>query len=295
MTSNENSFQYDSFLQGRHIRLLIVEPPDKRSTLLKVTLWRRILTEQNLTLCHTSRAIKTTSAFRALLVDAVYINQNCDSEKTQRVRMMRDIYCAATSTIIWLRSLERGDVEGIRLAELVYGKCQKDDYRYDEDSFRYNDFNCEARGVPDVMEGQDMSPSWKALFNILTHCWFSRIWIVQKLLVSQKPLTWRGDKSMNTDVMLWMAKQIGGKGGLVRSLRMIYDSPTFHSRAISLCRYRYEESNPHQIWITISNTIGMEATDIRDRYFALAGISTGPPSGFVNYSRTLEQIACQVG
>lgn len=37
--------------------------------------------------------------------------------------MMRDIYGAASRTIIWLDTLEAGDVEAIQLVEFDYKKC----------------------------------------------------------------------------------------------------------------------------------------------------------------------------
>ncbi|PVH73562.1 HET-domain-containing protein, partial [Cadophora sp. DSE1049] len=35
-------------------------------------------------------------------IDAVCINQKSVDEKTQQVRLMRDIYCAAQKTLVWL-------------------------------------------------------------------------------------------------------------------------------------------------------------------------------------------------
>lgn len=149
--------------------------------------------------------------------------------------------------------------------------------------------------MPELAVGKDINPSWRALFNILTHPWFTRIWIVQELLVSQNPIMWRGEKSIELDTMLWMAHQIGGKGDLRMFCQMACGESCFQAQNIALCRFRYRESNPHPLWITMASTVGMEATDIRDRYFALAGISRGVPSCFVDYSRPLEQVASQVG
>lgn len=41
--------------------------------------------------------------------------------------------------------------------------------------------------------------------------------------------------------------------------------------------------------------MGTQVTDPRDRFFAIAGISAHLPTNFVDYSRTLEQVASQVG
>ncbi|OAL54636.1 HET-domain-containing protein [Pyrenochaeta sp. DS3sAY3a] len=232
---------------------------------------------------------------RGLWVDAICINQSCDTEKSQQVRMMRDIYGIAKRTIIWLGPLQPNDIEGIDLAEMIYAKCRKNNEYNENDGFIDRDFNCKDQGVPEPIEGQDIRRSWRALFNILIHPWFTRIWIVQELLVSQHPIMWRGERSIEPDTVLWMAHQIGGKADLRRFYWMVFGEPSFPASNIALCHYRYRESNPHPLWIFMFSTIGMEATDKRDRYFALAGISTGFSSCFVDYSRPLEQVACQVG
>lgn len=39
-----------------------------------------------------------------------------------------------------------------------------------------------------VLGGSEINLSWKALFQILNHPWFSRIWVIQELVLSSNPL-----------------------------------------------------------------------------------------------------------
>jgi hypothetical protein len=91
-----------------------------------------------------------------------------------------------------------------------------------------------------------------------------------------------------------MARQISGRVDLT-VLRDFDDLPEFYANNIALCRSRYRTFGSLPIWISMAHNIDMEATHMIDRYFALAGICTGQPSDFVNYSKTLEEVATQVG
>jgi len=90
--------------------------------------------------------------------------------------MMEDIYDAVSRTIIWLGPLEVGDDEAIRLAELAYKKYPED-LRYEQEGTRHDLplFNCTDRGLPDVFRGYAIDPTWRNIFKIPLHPWFSRI------------------------------------------------------------------------------------------------------------------------
>lgn len=156
MALKENCFQYDSLLQGRCIRLCFVTLSDP-GHLLKVRLVEvRLDTTDFEALSYVwgdqSQRVpircsgqdhsigqnlhgalieyQRQGSTRGLWVDAICINQSCEAEKNQQVRMMRDIYRTAKRTIIWLGPLQFSDIEGIDLADLVYAKCRKNnDYK----------------------------------------------------------------------------------------------------------------------------------------------------------------------
>lgn len=235
-------------------------------------------------------------SLRGLWADAISINQRDDTEKTEQVRMMRDVYQAARNTTIWLGPFQSHDKDGLHLVERIYNKCKIDEDRYGKDSgFLHNDLDCKAEGIPQPLQALGINPAWRAIFNILDHPWFSRIWIVQELLVSQNPIIWRGQLTTSPVAMLWVANRIGGSGDINQAFRMLHESPNFYARGVALCHFRYDERNLYPIWIQMRHTRGMRATDVRDRYFALAGIVKGLPSHFIDYSRTFQEVACQVG
>ncbi|KAH8654022.1 heterokaryon incompatibility protein-domain-containing protein [Tricladium varicosporioides] len=323
MAQDEPSFHYDSLLQGRYVRLLMIEPPeaDKPSSILRVSLveqpldtaefdalsyvwgdqtqkFRIICNGQNHSIGQSLHEALTEyrrrGSTRGLWADAICINQACEAEKSSQVQMMGDIYGAACRTIIWLGQIQPHDMDGIAIAEMSYARRSREDDSTDGSDVSFDSFNCRSRGLPEVLVGNNPHPSWKSLYSILTHPWFSRIWVVQELLLSRDPVMWRGDRSVDTEAMLWMAGQISGRVDLI-ILRDFDDLPEFYANNIALCRSRYRTFGSLPIWISMAHNIAMEATHIIDRYFALAGICTGQPSDFVNYSKTLEEVATQVG
>lgn len=240
---------------------------------------------------------------RGLWADAICINQNDETEKTAQVRMMRDIYKAAKFTIIWLGPLEDGDVQAIQLAQLAFKRCPEH-LRFKLPKGTRQDFrifNATGRGLPEPVYGEafgdkEFDPTWKNLFKILHHPWFSRIWIVQELVVSEYAEMWRGRKSIDVDMLLWMADQIATHTDLKVIMQLQYPNERlFFAGVIALCLYRFNEYSPQPLWANMMTTIGMNATEPLDRFFALAGISREVPDDFINYSRRVEIVASQVG
>lgn len=340
MTNNEDAFHYTSTLKGRRIRLMYIECHsglDLYTAPLSVNLVEKNLDAAEFealsyvwgdqaTRVHMKCNGRTVTIgkslhaalmeyrlrlrrgrgregnqIRGLWADAICINQSNEMEKTEQVRMMRDIYKAAKCTIIWLGPFEDGDVQAIQLAQVAYTLCPKN-LRFEMKGNRqdWRNFNAMQHGVPEPLSvtsrGCTLDPTWKNLFKILHHPWFSRIWIVQELLVSESAEMWRGRKSIEVDILLWMADQIDTHTNL-RLTRQIHhpQEGLCFAVIIALFYFRFTEDSPPPLWTNMMNTAGMKATEVLDRFFALAGISNEVPDGFVDYSKTVEAVASQVG
>lgn len=145
--------------------------------------------------------------------------------------MMKEIYGTACPTINWLGQLLPEDIQSIRLAKMTYARSRNDDHNHSRKGLSSTDFDCKARGIPDVMSDHlGINASWKALFEILIHPWFGRVWIIQELwdLVSRRPEMWRGDKSLSTEVMLLAVHLVGGKTDLRRYVGTAYGFSPFY-------------------------------------------------------------------
>lgn len=335
MESNQDSFHYNSSLKGRQIRVMYVECHNGlnlRTSPLSVKLveenldtaefdalsyvWGDQSTRMHINCNGKSVTIgqslhaalmeyrlrlrrgrgRDGDRIRGLWADAICINQSDETEKTEQVRMMRDIYKAAKFTIIWLGPLEDGDVQAIQLAQLAYERCPEHLRFGVKDTIQdYREFKATRLGLPEPIRGKEFDPTWKNLFKILHHPWFSRIWIIQELLVSEYAEMWRGRKSIEVDTLLWMADQITMHTDLKLTMGVHYPNQRSFADVIALCYYQFHEHSPRPLWVNMTITNGLKATEALDRFFALAGISQEVPDGFIDYTRRIETVASQVG
>jgi hypothetical protein len=241
---------------------------------------------------HTETRMREEAEPNLLWVDAICINQSDADEKTHQVRMMRDIYGRAGNTIIWLGDLEPGDQDGLSFASALYGRLsRRKEYadRFSEPQLQY--FDCAANGVPSPKH----SPTWHSLLKIMSHAWFSRIWVVQELLVSRNPLLHRGQVIIPPNMLLWVALLIRSHYDLRHDCT---SRPGVHlnsccSMAGAYARYRTNKG--HTLMQLLSECRSMKATDARDRFFALAGIASDVQPDFVDYRKDLRDVACEFG
>jgi hypothetical protein len=116
--------------------------------------------------------------------------------------------------------------------------------------------------------------------------------------VAQKSTMWRGALDFDPNIILWSAMQVGRHRNLYQSFDITMNSPrtsALVARSIAASYFDYKKKGPLTIYDTLSRHSGMGATDLRDRFFALAGISTGLDLAFVNYEKTFREVACLVG
>jgi Heterokaryon incompatibility protein (HET) len=287
--ASEANFTYGRPLQGRHIRLIEIRLGSEKTT-LEINLverrlgsvnfealsyvWGNQVTRQRIKCNGQSMYIGSSllDVFGELArrrstglvwADAICINQNDDQEKTRQVCMMRNIYEKAQRVIIWLGKEQAGDRRGFELAKGMYQKCDGASYNMYATTYDFDDFDSESKGVPRPLGNLD----WAALFTILSHPWFSRIWVVQELLVAQRSLMWRGALDLNTDIILWVTMQIARHRDLYENFNNFMGSPpssALMARNIATGYLEYKSAGPLSIYDTLSRYSGMEATDPRD-------------------------------
>jgi hypothetical protein len=119
------------------------------------------------------------------------------------------------------RKEQAGDWRGFELAKGLYQKCDRASYNMYATTYDFEDFDCESKGVPRPLGNSD----WAALFAILSFHWFSRMWVVQELLVAQRSIMWLGALDLNTDIILWVVTQIARHRDLYESFDIFICSP----------------------------------------------------------------------
>ncbi|KAI1840931.1 hypothetical protein JX266_012867 [Neoarthrinium moseri] len=108
-------------------------------------------------------------------IDQICINQDDNGEKESQIPLMSSIYRHSLNTVIWLGEASPGSDLAIRLLEDINVLLQ-----FNDSSISPEDF--ERLGLP-----QADSESWKALWSLLGRSWFSRLWIIQEVILSTSP------------------------------------------------------------------------------------------------------------
>ena len=132
---------------------------------------------------------------RIVWIDAICINQGRDpaalKERAIQVKKMQDIYGAAAQTVVWLGDV--ADESNLAMDFISYQAMQeplrapfslenrwrgwttKDDYFY-------------------IVREPKYLPVWEAVFALCGRAYWSRMWIIQEITLSKKPVVYCGQK-----------------------------------------------------------------------------------------------------
>lgn len=197
-------------------------------------------------------------------IDAICIDQSSISERNHQVNMMRDIYAGAELTVVWLgQATDSSDLAISYIASL---------------------------GLP---AQETKSALEKALRSLLEQPYWSRIWIVQELMLAKDVMFYCGTKSFS-----WHQ---------LASLRQTIKTHVVHhdSLGISKCtgsvmiaqKILWDSLPKNDQHLPLSDllmTYGRhKSSDIRDRVYALLGLAS-ENSVQANYNLSVEDIYIEV-
>ncbi|KAH7110320.1 heterokaryon incompatibility protein-domain-containing protein [Dendryphion nanum] len=117
-------------------------------------------------------------------IDAVCINQKDLSERSSQVARIRDIFAQAEEVLAWVGPKTSGDDEN---AIDLISNCAKTALSSTK-GFRTPQFKHWL-----YREYLKNSSRWHALANLLERLWFSRVWIVQEVVVSASAIVTCGN------------------------------------------------------------------------------------------------------
>lgn len=197
-------------------------------------------------------------------IDAICIDQSSISERNHQVNMMRDIYAGAELTVVWLgQATDSSDL-----------------------AIRYI-------ANPGLPAQETRSALEEALQSLLEKPYWSRIWIVQELMLAKDVMFYCGTKSFG-----WHQ---------LASLRQKIKTHVVHhdSLGISKCtgsvmiaqKMLWDNLPPNDQHLPLSDllmTYGRhKSSDIRDKVYALLGLAS-ENSVQANYNLSVEDIYIEV-
>lgn len=197
---------------------------------------------------------------RVLWIDAICINQKCDDEKSQQVGVMKDIYEKASQVIIWLGMVSPEERPGFAMLEMFKQSIDMNSgYKY------HFDRNMEDGIMPPVQ-----SSAWSGLVQLFQRNWFFRIWVIQEAVKAQKILVVCGSEHVSWDVIVQVSKACQ-EIGYLGAYRIENSAAGTHSAAVidSL----KNSDGAASLMTLLARTRRYEATDARDKVFALLGLA----------------------
>ena len=214
------------------------------------------------------RYFRQTDAAVMLWIDQICINQHDLEEKTQQVILMSKIYQHAWNTLAWLGEEANNSSDALETMLTIGGALQY----YTDDR------------VPDLEDFENISlpaPSsqkWSELNEFLRNPWFQRVWIIQEVVLSRKIQLMYGEKCISwSDLSLFSICMV--KHDLIQYL----DSDGSAREQSGCLRIReidgmkgYNDTFPNQsnLQSVLVEGRGAEATDLRDKVFAVMGMSS---------------------
>lgn len=317
---------YTTRLSGRTIRLLHIEPGEADSPLqcsLKLKeldgsavpyfalsyVWgsttdrKRItcnghVTEittnlHSLLLEYRRRGVDGNDLETPLWVDALCICQTDDEERTTQVRMMQNIYKQAEAVIIWLGPMASKD-HHIDLQTL--GMINAPFKRYmGLPLYTIHSVSSFDKWLADRLTDQH----FKELAKFLQTPWFQRIWVVQELLFARKLRVWRGDMVLDEEDILSGAYHMMAMNNITVRLQLGVDENsnrmqiTNAGRLEALRKEKAEGDQLNMLSLLLA-TRCLQATDRRDKIFALVGLASDMDESFVDYGKDIREIVTEL-
>ncbi|KAK3312686.1 heterokaryon incompatibility protein-domain-containing protein [Apodospora peruviana] len=234
-----------------------------------------------------------------LWIDQICINQKDDAERSEQVKMMTSIYNYAKTVIAYVGpsgpSTDRA-VDLITRVGTMAGKMAGDMFRWDDEQ-SYTPESLKSYEKISYEQSTEMgipfhdTESWDAFSEFYDRKWYQRIWIVQEILPSRHAVVVCGSHSVKWEHVKHAAAWYHYKAAVVsgRHKRKVDGIQltqgmdlTWNLRLGSeyLAELMGQKTGPTHRW-TLQRLLtafrGREATDPRDKVYALVGLSDLAP------------------
>ena len=110
-------------------------------------------------------------------IDALCINQDDIQEKNEQVKLMRTIYGKAARVCVWLGE---PDTTSLDLLQKITHRVGVREMLFDQDVYEKGMLS--RLGLLDIAD-----PAWTSLINFISCPYFTRIWVLQELVMANKP------------------------------------------------------------------------------------------------------------
>ncbi|CVK94881.1 related to HET-6OR heterokaryon incompatibility protein (het-6OR allele) [Fusarium mangiferae] len=222
------------------------------------------------------RRLRLVGDSRCLWVDQICIDQTSLEERSEQVSIMRHIYSGATLVNAWLGPADPEEATAAGMIISTLAKRRPNEFR-EQEYFPQNDYLLEL-GLP-----ARNSPAWEALNSMLNAPYFSRIWILQELaLATTYTILWGDLVIPKAEFMAFkMATLLLGmrhRDPKTQVLTLMKEDPYSSCPAVEWNIVTMVFADDYRgrirgLYELVSWAQGCQATDPRDKIFALLGLA----------------------
>jgi hypothetical protein len=201
-------------------------------------------------------------------IDNICINQDDISERLAQVKIMDKIYSQSIRTLIWLGTDLSGSTRAWQLVDRIYSVFRAQHPTattlVDIPLKMYSDASHASSGLPDWNDNQ-----WLQLRQLMELNWFSRIWVVQEVVLSPRdPIILHGNVTYQWHRLGWVAAWMRRNG----YIRLAEIAEGF--RNVDTIRNLQRAGSRWPLAALMSITqIKFHATDQRDKIYGLLGLA----------------------
>ena len=205
-------------------------------------------------------ALRYTQNNRLIWIDALCINQQDVDERNAQVKIMARIYQTASQVVVWLGEEDEASASAMHLLSKL-SQCAKLSSKVQTPKQLNQDL--ELAGIPSRTD-----PVWSSLTLFLDRPWFYRIWVVQEVVMACRAVVACGYSCMHWED-LHQAAEFADGIDLTNLLKR------GNMRVMAMHRYRHRRAGKDlSLSRLLLNERSQQATDDRDKVFALLGLAT---------------------
>ncbi|KAI1751529.1 heterokaryon incompatibility protein-domain-containing protein [Xylaria castorea] len=193
-------------------------------------------------------------------IDAICINQDDIDERSQQVAMMEAIYRKASMTLVWLGKDNGTTKDAMNMIENIdlWRHVERPEDPNPDDELRHHETNPDAFPI-DV--------NWDAIASLFSAAWFTRFWIIQEVALSKHTHVFRGKYEMCWAYLGKTAHYVVHNA--LFSEKLFKAGISRLNNAVAIARMSAGALNP---LVLLETSCDFEATDPRDRVFAMYGL-----------------------
>lgn len=213
-----------------------------------------------------------------LWVDAICVNQADPEERSSQVQLMRWIFGDASAVVIWLGPAQHDSDLGIAFANTIAES--KDDAE-----------------ICNLLTNPFYRSALKALRNILRRPWWDRVWVIQEAVAgnSERVIHCGSSSVMLSTFTIALHRLIDytlrkgtpGSADLAPPLEIGFRSALVLEQ---IRRYLQTKADGMDLFYLLTNLRYFQASDHRDKIYALLGIATNVGSIIPDYTKSVIQV-----